>query len=242
MPSTQPKPYRLKRDTIIAGKYRVLSHLGSGWEGEVHRVSEVRTGIERAAKLFYPERDPRGRVSAWYARKLDRLRGCAILIPYLTLEEVELRGQSVHMLVSELVTGEVLSRFLRRQPGGHLTVFEALVLLRQLVAGLETIHGLSDYHGDLHADNLFIQRHGIQFELRLIDCYRCSGSRRANMKDDVIDAIHLFYQTLGGQRRYSRQPQEVKSICLGLQRRRIKERYPSAAALREHLDTFEWNS
>lgn len=241
MPSTQPQPFRLKRDAVIAGKYRVLSRLGSGWEGEVHRVAEVRTGIERAAKLFYPERDPGGRVSAWYARKLDRLRSCPILIPYLTLEEIELRGQSVHMLVSELVPGEVLSRFLRRQPGRHLAVFEALVLLRQLAAGLETIHALSDYHGDLHADNLFIRRRGIQFDLRLIDCYRCSGSRRTNMKDDVIDAIHLFYHTLGGRRRYARQPQEVKSICLGLQRGRIKKRFPSATALREHLDTFKWS-
>ena len=34
----------------IAGKYEVLSLLGAGWEGEVYKIREIRTGIERAAK------------------------------------------------------------------------------------------------------------------------------------------------------------------------------------------------
>ena len=29
----------------IAGKYKVISNLGSGWEGEVYKIYEVKTGI-----------------------------------------------------------------------------------------------------------------------------------------------------------------------------------------------------
>ncbi len=235
-----PRKFHLRSGSLLAGKYRVQARLGRGWEGEVYRVVELTTGIERAAKLFYPLRDPRGRVSAWYARKLDRLRRCPILIPYLTSEVVQLHGEDVRMLVSELVQGQVLSKFLRRQPGGHLSVFEALVLLHRLAIGLESIHALADYHGDLHADNLIVRRVGIDFELRLVDAYRWSGSRRVSMREDVVDAVHLFHQALGGRARYARQPPEVKAICRGLKKQLILQRFPTATALRRHLETFEW--
>jgi serine/threonine protein kinase len=240
--SNVPQPFRLPADTLLADKYRVLARLGRGWEGEVYRVVELVTGIERAAKLFYPLRDPRGRVSAWYARKLERLRRCPILIPYLTSETILLGEEQVHMLVSELVEGEVLPGFLRRQPGGRLTPFEGLVFLHRLATGLEAIHALSDYHGDVHAGNLIVRRTGIDFELRLVDAYRWSGPRRISMRDDVIDAIHLLHMALGGRVRYASQPPEVKAICLGLKRSLILRRFPTAMALRRHLETFDWGS
>jgi len=234
------RPFRLRAGTLIADKYRVLARLGSGWEGEVYHVEELATGIERAAKLFYPVRDPNGRVSAWYARKMDRLRKCPILIPYLTSEAITLRGQPMRMLVSELVQGQVLSKFLRHQPGRRLTAFEALVFLHRLAVGLESIHALADYHGDLHAENLIIRRIGIDFELRLVDAYRWSGSRRVSMREDVVDAVRLFHEALGGKTRYATQPPEVKAICRGLKKSLILRRFPTATALRRHLENFAW--
>ncbi|MGH8274183.1 MAG: protein kinase domain-containing protein [Gammaproteobacteria bacterium] len=243
MPRTsQPRPFRLRPDTILAGKYRVLSRLGHGWEGEVYRVVELSTGIERAAKLFYPLRDPRGKVSAWYARKLDRLRRCPILIPYLTSETLTIHAEPVHTLISELVEGEVLARFIRRQPGRRLHPFEALVFLHRLAAGLESIHALSDYHGDLHEENLIVRRTGVDFELRLVDAYRWSGPRRESIREDVVDAVKMFHFALGGQTRYARQPPEVKEICRGLKKSLILARFPTATALRRHLETFDWES
>ena len=40
----------------LAKKYEVLSKLGQGWEGEVYLLRETSTGIERAAKFFFPQR------------------------------------------------------------------------------------------------------------------------------------------------------------------------------------------
>ena len=42
-------PFGFEPGTILAEKYEVLALLGSGWEGEVYRVCELRTDIERAA-------------------------------------------------------------------------------------------------------------------------------------------------------------------------------------------------
>jgi len=62
--------------------HEVVECLGRGWEGEVYRVLETATGIERAAKLFYPRRNPRGRALKRYARKLNKLRSVPAIIQY----------------------------------------------------------------------------------------------------------------------------------------------------------------
>jgi hypothetical protein len=42
----------------LARKYEIVRMLGSGWEGEVYLLKETSTGIERAAKFFFPQRNP----------------------------------------------------------------------------------------------------------------------------------------------------------------------------------------
>ena len=51
----------------IAGKYTVEDRLGAGWEGEVYRVVEIGTGIHRAVKLFYPQRNENDEALRTYA-------------------------------------------------------------------------------------------------------------------------------------------------------------------------------
>lgn len=48
--------------------------LGSGWEGEVYKILETSTGIECAAKLFYPYRNENNCASKFNAKKLHKLR------------------------------------------------------------------------------------------------------------------------------------------------------------------------
>jgi hypothetical protein len=52
---------------VLAGKYVVEGLLGSGWEGEVYRVTERSTGIKRAMKLFSQSGTSRAR---WFASTL----------------------------------------------------------------------------------------------------------------------------------------------------------------------------
>ncbi|MDQ2069703.1 protein kinase domain-containing protein [Natronospira bacteriovora] len=224
----------------LAGKYEVVEQLGRGWEGEVYKVRERATGIERAAKFFYPERNMGNRAVAYHARKLNRLRHCRILIPYLTHDHVEHRGRDVPFLVSEFVEGELLEDFIHRRPGRRLPLFEALHLLHALAAGLEEVHQLRDYHGDLHSENIIVARRGIHFEVKLIDFYRWKAPTGENIREDVRDIIRIFYDALGGQKHYARQPALVKNICLGLKRSLISRRFRTAGALRRHLETMDW--
>ena len=57
--------------SLGGGKYEIERLLGSGWEGEVYAIVEKATGIRRAAKFYYPHRDPTGTSAIAYARKLD---------------------------------------------------------------------------------------------------------------------------------------------------------------------------
>ncbi|NNM00187.1 MAG: serine/threonine protein kinase, partial [Gammaproteobacteria bacterium] len=104
--------FNLQPGDVLAGRYLVEARLGGGWEGEVYKIIESGTGIERAAKLFFPQRNPRNGTARRYAMKLHKLRHCSILIQYVTQEVIELNGQRITMLVSEYVEGELLSQLL----------------------------------------------------------------------------------------------------------------------------------
>src|ERR1044071_2926646 len=86
----------------VAGKYIIERALGSGWEGEVYVIIERNTGIRRAAKFYYPYRDPTGKAAIAYARKLDALRHCPILMQYHHQEIVSVRKKKVMVVISEL--------------------------------------------------------------------------------------------------------------------------------------------
>lgn len=224
----------------ITARYEVVTQLGSGWESEVYLIRETATGIERTAKLFFPHRNRGNRVARRAAEKLHKLRDCPALIQYVAQETITVKRQAVTVLISEYVEGDLLSEFIARQPGGRMHRFEALHLLRALALALEPVHDRREYHGDLHADNVIVRRVGLEFDIRLIDVYHLNQRKAQSVKDDVCDAIRIFYDALGGQRLYARQTPEIKAICRGLKRSLISERFRNARQLRRYLDTMSW--
>jgi len=234
------RSFEFKPGRLLASKYVFDSLLGTGWEGEVYRVTELKTGIPRAAKIFFPERNPRDRTFKMYARKLDRLRDCPITIQYHSSETIRYRGLPLTCLISELVDGELLTDYTARQRGGRLQPFEALHLLYAIAVGLEMIHNVGEYHGDVHSDNVLVRRQGIRFRVKLIDFFHWGAPRPANVREDVIQLVGLLHEAIGGATWYSKQPREIKAICRGLRRDLISKKFPTAGRLREHLETFAW--
>lgn len=232
--------FKLLAGTLLAGKYEVVLRLGSGWEGEVYLVRECGTRIERTVKIFFPRRNLGNRALRFYARKLHKLRHCPIVIQYHTRDTFVFNGLPVSFLVSEFVEGELLSDFLKRQSGRRLNPFQGVHLLHALAVGIELIHNVGEYHGDLHTDNVIVLRHGLGFELKLLDMFSWGSPNAENIQHDVFDLIRIFYDALGGQRWYRRQPQEVKDICKGLKRSLIAREFRSAGQLCQYLEMMEW--
>jgi len=225
----------------LVNKYEIVSLLGSGWEGEVYKVRERAIGIERAAKFFFPQRNIRNRAIQFYAKKLHKLHHCPIVIQYLTQEHMVFRKTPITFLVSEYVEGELLGTFLKKQPGKHLHAFEGLHLLHALAAGVEEIHRVREYHGDLHDDNIIIKRSGLSFHVKLVDIYDWGAPSAMNIRDDVCDLIRLFYDAIGGAKFYAKQRAEIKEICCGLKRTLITRKFKTAGHLRHYLEAMTWH-
>ncbi|MEZ4649896.1 MAG: protein kinase [Candidatus Eisenbacteria bacterium] len=248
MPSSRAKSQKPKIESfdfepgrILAKKYEVVRRLGGGWEGEVYGVRELSSKVERAAKLFFPHRNENRRASTRYARKLHKLRDTRVVIQYHTEEVLRVRGHDVVLLISELVEGELLAAFVKRQPKSRLDPFRAIHLLYAIVRGLEAIHRHGEYHGDLHSKNVIVARSGLSFDLKMLDMIAWNARVRECQQDDICDAIRIFYDSLGGAKAYSKQPSEVKEICRGLKRSLILERFPRASHLRLWLEELEWS-
>jgi serine/threonine protein kinase len=232
--------FNLAPGRVLARKYEVVSLLGAGWEGEVYLIRELATGIERTAKMFFPERNVRDKNAQFYAKKLHKLRHCPIVIQYSAQDHITVKGHDVTVLISEYVEGELLSKFIARQPGKRLQPFQALHLLHALASGMECIHNIGEYHGDLHSENIILQRYGLGFDMKLVDLFHAGAPRAHNIRYDTIDMIHIFYEALGGQKYYSKQPDAIKAICCGLKSSLILKKFKSAAQLRNYLETMQW--
>ena len=232
--------FDLEQGEVIHGQYEIIDKLGDGWEGEVYLVRELSTGVERAAKFFFPHRNKYNRTSKYYAKKLHKLRNCDIVIHYHFQDMVFLHDTQVTYLVSEYIEGELLSDFIKRQPYKRLNIFAAVHLLHSLALGIEAIHKKGEYHGDLHTDNIIVNMRGIGFEVKVLDLINLGKSSAPIRRADIIDLIQIFYEALGGKKNYSKLPKEIKQICCGLKTSLIMDKFPTVKKLREHLESMDW--
>lgn len=226
---------------VINNKFRIIEVIGEGWEGKVYRVKERGTGIVRAMKVFYPKRNFKDHAIKFYAKKLHRLKSCNVLIKYLMYDYLELESFKLSFLISEYVEGETLSTYLARQRGNKLSFFKAIHLLHSLSKGVEEIHCLKEYHGDLHSSNVIIESVGLSYSVKLLDFYHLGKPSREIIQSDVVDLIKLFYSAIGGARVYKKSPKLVKDLVCGLREKKIKNKFKDAGSLRVYLENINWD-
>lgn len=233
--------YNFAPGLVLARKYEVLARVRSRRSGELYALSERATGIERTARFFTPEVDPNNRHANSCARKLHRLRHCDILVQYRTQETISVAGRDVTFLVADSIPGQALEDLLARQPGGRLSWFEGLHLLHALALGVEKVHRAGEAHGELQLDNVVVRRRGLGFQVKLLDLEPGQRPVEEAIGDDVYDMVRLFHEAIGGAKTYARHPGDVRSICCGLRRAAILERFRDAGVLRHHLETLAWS-
>jgi len=233
--------FDLQPGRMLGSNYEVIEFLGSGYEGEVYKVEERRTGIIRAAKLFFTRKGAREVPVLRYARKMYKLSTCPILIQYHHRDSTKIKGETVEFLVSDFADGEMLSNYLSRKRGKRLPPFEALHMLYALASGIEQIHLLGHYHGDIHSDNVMVRRVGLSYDVRLLDFFDHGRSNREKIQNDVYHLIDLLYEMIGGAEGYRKAPQNVRDIIKGRKWSLVRKKFQTAAHLRMALEKLEWD-
>jgi serine/threonine protein kinase len=232
--------FNLRPGLTLGRNYYVVEFLGSGWEGEVYKVEERRTGILRAAKIFYDHSTLKAAQLRRYTRKLHKLRGCSIITQYHHRDIARVSGRQVEILVSDFAEGVLLSDYLNRKRGKRLVPFEALHLIHSLALGVEQIHFLGEYHGDIHTDNILVSKRGLGFEVHLIDFLDLGRSTREKIQIDVFDLIGVFYELIGGAIGYQRCGQGIHGLIMGRKKSLISKKFKTAGQLRLAMENMEW--
>lgn len=236
-----PSKLNLRPGLTLGRNYYIVEFLGAGWEGEVYKVEERRTGIVRAAKIFYEGHIPSEAKLRRYTQRMARLRNCPIITQYHHRDIARVGRSQVEILVSDFAQGEMLSGYLERQPRKRMTTFAALHLLHALAAGVEQIHFLGDYHGDIHSDNIMVRRFGLGFELRLVDFFDLGAPTRTKIQNDVIDMVNLLHELIGGDKGYRSTGPEIRQFVLGRKHSLIRKSFRDAGQLRLALDNLTWD-
>lgn len=238
--ATAKRTFGLSPGDSLTWKYEVIERIGAGSEGEVYKIREAQTGLTRAAKLYFQSKKNTSKRIVRYARKLDALRDCDIVVKYLHAEEVRIGDTFIQCLISEYFAGMLLDELIKDYRGRRMPVFEALNLIYNLTCGIEEIHTRGEFHGDLHMGNIFVERRGVFFTLRAIDFHDWGRSPATERRADVLSIARLLYDIVGGRAHYKKQPQAIKDICLGLRSDLILKKFPTVFHLRAHLESFEW--
>lgn len=227
---------------IISSKYQLVKKLGEGWEGEVYLVKELDTNIERAAKFFYPHRNLNNKTVKSYAKKLHKLRNCTGLIKYINKENFRFKGHSVQYLLSEFIEGGSVQSYLKQHHSKGMPYYQALHLFYAIVCACQEIHKYKEWHGDLHLENIMLQKSSLHYEIKLIDIFHTAHSPndKGSPLEDLYDICDILYELVGGAKRYAKQPQIIKDICCGRKKSLIKKKFKNTRSLRLFLEESSW--
>lgn len=145
----------MKRDVLVAGRYRVGDPLGRGGMGEVFRATDELLGREVAIKLLLPtRRDPE--TAARFHREA---RATASLSdPHVVTAYDFGPHDDGFFLTMELVEGRTVAVELRLS--GPFGPERALEVIRQSAAGLAAAHRNEIVHRDVKPQNLLIADDG----------------------------------------------------------------------------------
>ncbi len=172
------------------GAYEILSPLGAGGMGEVHRARDTRLNREVAIKVL----------PADFANDAERLRRfeqealatSALNHPnILTIYEfgsVSTEAGATHFLASEFIDGETLRNRLQRAP---LTLNEAIDIAVQTAQALAAAHEANIIHRDIKPENVMLRKDGIvkvlDFGLAKLTEVRNAERRvRSNEDDETL--------------------------------------------------------
>ncbi|MDP1829584.1 MAG: protein kinase [Archangium sp.] len=159
-------------DQVIAGKYRIISRLGSGGMGLVFLAEQlpsahVASGGTKVALKFL---DPEPTEDDSRAQRFLREAKVALQVQHPGATQILDLGQDEAgrlYMCFELVEGEDLREVLKRE--GRLRFGEARSITAQVAEVLAFAHGRNIVHRDVKPENLRVRRDGQGIHVKVLD-------------------------------------------------------------------------
>jgi serine/threonine protein kinase len=184
---------------LLANRFEILSHLGSGGMGEVYEAEDRDLQTRVAVKVIRPDvaANPavvsRFRREIALARKITHRSVCRVFdfFPAATTSH----NHTIDFLTMEVLRGETLSRYLTRE--APLTLDKALPLLSQLAEGLEAAHAALVLHRDLKGSNILLTNdaNGLRLVITDFGLARSHRSDPANQSTATLAAGTPLYMS-----------------------------------------------
>ena len=151
--SVRPTADEVAAGTVIAGKYRLDTRLGSGGMGTVWSCTHLVLGERMAVKIVSTSTALSPEVRSRFAREA---RAAARLKSRFSVQVFD-SGELPHgtpYIVMEYLEGETLRERLRRVT--RLMLSETVAILAQVARGLQRAHEAGIIHRDIKPDNIFL--------------------------------------------------------------------------------------
>ena len=193
---------------VLAERYEVEALLGVGGMGSVYRARDMELGEQVALKVLRPElvADPealsRFRQEVRLARRVTHPNVARVF-------DIGEHAGGRH-LTMELIEGETLTRLIARE--GPLSTARAVLLLRGILAGLDSIHAAGIIHRDLKPDNVLV-RPGDRPAITDFGIAR-PGSGALFLESAATATANTLEGTIVGTPEYMA-PEQVRGVALG---------------------------
>ncbi len=141
----------------IAGKYKLLEHLGEGGMGSVYLCEHVSMRRRVAIKVLPLAK---AKDASYLERFYREARAVAALdhVHIVRAHDIDHDGK-LHFLVMEYVDGSSLQQIV--QKGGPMDVIRACHYIAQAALGLQAAHEAGLVHRDIKPGNILVDRNGL---------------------------------------------------------------------------------
>lgn len=162
---------RLETGEVLAERFAIVRHLGSGGMGEVYEAEDRHLHTHVAIKLIrrdiadQAEAVARFRREITLARQVTHRSVCRIY-DFFPASPTS-RGDRVDFLTMELLSGETLAELMERE--APMPLPRAIPILEQLTSALDAAHAAGVLHRDLKGANVFLSREAGELRVVITD-------------------------------------------------------------------------
>lgn len=172
---------------MIKNRYMIVKSIGEGGMADVYLAMDTLLNREVAIKILRGElsNDPVNLL------RFQREASAASGISHPNIVEIydvgEANGQ--HFIVMEIVRGKTLKQLIQQR--GAIDIDEALVIMKQLVAGLNEAHKHNIIHRDIKPQNILIKDDGT-VKIADFGIARAQDATQLTQTDSVMGSVHYM--------------------------------------------------